>query len=184
MHILTGVDHLLFVLGLLLLVPERRMLIKTITAFTAAHSMTLALATLGLARVPVPYVDTMIAVSIMFLGAEVLRRYRGDTSFTIRHPWFAAFGFGLLHGFGFASGLSAVGLPQHAVAIALLLFNFGIEVGQLSFVIAVIVLGYIRQSLGVTSPRAAALIPAYFVGTLGAFWTLERIVLLLQGSGP
>jgi hydrogenase/urease accessory protein HupE len=184
MHILTGIDHLLFVLGLLLLVPERRMLVKTITAFTAAHSITLAVATLGLARIPVSYIDTLIALSILFLGTEVVRHQREGTSFTIRHPWVAAFGFGLLHGFGFASGLTAVGLPQHAVAMALLLFNAGIELGQLSFVIALIVLGHICRALRVAYPRAAAVIPAYFVGTLGAFWTLERIVLLLQGSGP
>ena len=111
-HILLGVDHLLFVLGLLLIVGDRWMLVKTITAFTIAHSITLAIATLGYASAPLPPLNAAIALSILFLGPEIVRKWRGETSFTIRHPWIVAFAFGLLHGFGFASGLTTMGLPQ------------------------------------------------------------------------
>ena len=110
------------------------MLVKTITAFTLAHSITLAIATLGYASVPVPPLNAAIALSILFLGVEIVRRWRGETSFTIRHPWVVAFAFGLLHGFGFASGLTAMGLPRAEIPLALLLFNVGVEVGQLLFV--------------------------------------------------
>ena len=110
-HILLGVDHLLFVLGLLLIVSDRWMLLKTITSFTLAHSITLAVATLGYASAPVVPLNAAIALSILFLGPEIVRRWRGETSFTIRHPWVVAFAFGLLHGFGFASGLTTMGLP-------------------------------------------------------------------------
>ncbi len=118
-HILLGVDHLLFVLGLVLLVNNRWMLIKTITAFTVAHSITLALATLGYVHVPAAPLNAAIALSILFLGAEVVRSWRGETSLTIRHPWLVAFLFGLLHGFGFASGLVSLGLPQGDIPLAL-----------------------------------------------------------------
>jgi hypothetical protein len=111
-HILLGVDHLLFVLGLLLLVSSRWMLVKTITSFTVAHSVTLAIATLGYASAPLPPLNAAIALSILFLGPEIVRRWRGQSSFTLRHPWVVAFAFGLLHGFGFASGLTAMGLPR------------------------------------------------------------------------
>ena len=134
-HILMGIDHLLFVLGLLIIVKSRRMLIKTITAFTVAHSITLAIATLGYANVPSPPLNAAIALSILFLGPEIARVWRGETSFTIRHPWVVAFGFGLLHGFGFASGLSTVGMPTAEIPLALLMFNIGVEIGQLLFVL-------------------------------------------------
>ena len=126
-HILLGVDHLLFVLGLLLIVGDRWMLLKTITAFTIAHSITLAIATLGYASAPIPPLNAAIALSILFLGPEIVRRWRGQTSFTIRHPWIVAFAFGLLHGFGFASGLTTMGLPQAEIPLALLLFNVGVN---------------------------------------------------------
>ena len=133
-HILFGVDHLLFVLGLLLIVADRWMLVKTITSFTVAHSITLAIATLGYASAPMPPLNAAIALSILFLGPEIVRVWRGETSFTIRHPWVVAFAFGLLHGFGFASGLSAMGLPKAEIPLALLLFNVGVEIGQVAFV--------------------------------------------------
>ena len=134
-HILMGIDHLLFVLGLLIILQNRRMLVKTITAFTVAHSITLAIATLGYAHVPGPPLNAAIALSILFLGPEIVQVWRGQTSFTIRHPWMVAFGFGLLHGFGFASGLSTVGMPAAEIPLALLMFNVGVELGQIVFVV-------------------------------------------------
>ena len=130
-HILLGADHLLFVLGLLLIVKNRWMLLKTITAFTVAHSITLAIATFGYASAPVLPLNAAIALSILFLGPEIVRSWRGETSFTIEHPWVVAFCFGLLHGFGFASALTNAGLPRADLPLALLNFNVGVEIGQL-----------------------------------------------------
>ncbi len=181
-HILLGVDHLLFVLGLLLIVRTPWMLVKTITAFTLAHSITLAIATLGYAHVPAPPLNAAIALSILFLGPEIVRAWRGGTSFTIRHPWVVAFAFGLLHGFGFASGLAAIGLPQRDIPLALLMFNFGVELGQLAFVALVLLLVRAFRVLEMHWPRPAELAPAYLVGSLGAFWTIQRLALMLEGG--
>jgi hydrogenase/urease accessory protein HupE len=181
-HILLGVDHLLFVLGLLAIVRTPWMLVKTITAFTVAHSITLAIATLGLASVPAPPLNAAIALSILFLGPEILRAWRGETSFTIRHPWVVAFAFGLLHGFGFASGLTALGLPQREIPLALLMFNVGVEIGQLAFVALVLALVRAFKVLQVRWPRPVELLPAYVVGSLGAFWTIQRVVLMAEGG--
>ncbi len=131
---------MLFVLGLLLLVSNRWMLLKTVTAFTVAHSITLAIATLGYAEVPVLPLNAAIALSILFLGSEIVRSWRGETSFTIRHPWVVAFAFGLLHGFGFASALTGAGLPRSDLPLALLGFNVGVELGQLGFIALVLAL--------------------------------------------
>ncbi len=180
-HILLGVDHLLFVLGLLLIVRNRWTLVKTITAFTIAHSITLAVATLGVAKVASPPLNAAIALSILFLGPEIVRTWRGETSFTIRHPWVVAFAFGLLHGFGFASGLAALGLPEDEIPLALLLFNIGVEIGQLAFVIVVILLERSFRLLEIHWPRVLERLPGYLVGTLGAFWTIQRVVVLLRG---
>jgi len=180
-HILLGVDHLLFVLGLLLIVSDRWMLVKTITAFTAAHSITLAIATLGYASAPLPPLNAAIALSILFLGPEIVRVWRGESSFTIRHPWVVAFAFGLLHGFGFASGLSTMGLPRAEIPLALLLFNVGVELGQMGFVALVLLLERSFRVLAVRWPRFAARLPGYAVGTLGAYWTIQRTVILLGG---
>ena len=179
LHILQGVDHLLFVLGLLLIVRDRWMLVKTVSAFTLAHSITLAIATLGYARVPLPPVDAAIALSILFLGPEIVRVWRGQSSFTIRHPWVVAFAFGLLHGFGFASGLTAMGLPKAEIPVALLLFNLGVEAGQLAFVF--LILGFERLSrlLEIRWPRVARALPGYVVGSLGAYWAIERALALV-----
>ena len=141
-HILMGIDHLLFVLGLLLIVGNRWTLFKTITAFTVAHSITLAVATLGYASAPLPPLNAAIALSILFLGPEIVRVWRGETSLTIRYPWVVAFAFGLLHGFGFASGLKATGLPQADIAWALLLFNVGVEIGQVFFVFLILAMAW------------------------------------------
>jgi len=181
-HILLGVDHLLFVLGLLALVRTPWMLVKTITAFTVAHSITLAIATFGYASVPAPPLNVAIALSILFLGPEIVRAWRGETSFTIRHPWVVAFAFGLLHGFGFASGLTALGLPQSEIPLALLAFNVGVEVGQLVFVAVILLLVRAFRVLQVRWPRPVELLPAYAIGSLGAFWTIQRLVLMVEGS--
>jgi len=181
-HILLGADHLLFVLGLLLIVKDRFMLVKTVSAFTAAHSITLAIATLGYASVPAAPLNAAIALSILFLGAEIVRSWRGETSLTIRQPWVVAFGFGLLHGFGFASGLTATGLPRAEIPVALLCFNVGVEAGQLLFVTLVLLLERAFRVLEVRWPRAIEALPAYTVGSLGAYWTIQRAVVLLGSA--
>jgi hydrogenase/urease accessory protein HupE len=178
-HILLGVDHLLFVLGLLLIVRDRWMLVKTITAFTLAHSITLAVATLGYASAPLLPLNAAIALSILFLGPEIVRVRRGQTSFTIRHPWVVAFAFGLLHGFGFASGLTTMGLPPAEIPLALLVFNAGVEVGQLGFVALVLLLERAFRVLQIHWPRFVAALPGYAVGSLGAYWTIQRVAVLL-----
>jgi hypothetical protein len=181
-HISLGADHLLFLLGLLLIVRERWMLVKTVTAFTIAHSVTLALATLGLASLPVAPLNAAIALSILFLGPEIVRMWRGESSFTIGHPWVVAFAFGLLHGFGFASALTSAGLPHAELPLALLGFNVGVEIGQLGFVVLVLLLERAFRILEIHWPRWAAVLPGYTVGSLGAFWTIERVALLLGGA--
>jgi hydrogenase/urease accessory protein HupE len=180
-HILQGIDHLLFVLGLLLIVKGRMNLLKTVTAFTVAHSITLAIATLGFARAPLPPLNAAIALSILFLGPEIVRSWRGEMSLTIRYPWVVAFLFGLLHGFGFASGLSTTGMPAGELPLALLFFNVGVELGQLVFVFTA--LGLVRsfKVLEVRWPRWVAALPGYTVGGLGAYWTIQRTVILLGG---
>ena len=178
-HIALGVDHLLFVLALLLIVRSPLKLIKSITAFTVAHSITLALATLGHVRLPGAPVEATIALSILFLAPEIVRQVRGQTSFTIRHPWVVAFAFGLLHGFGFAGALREVGLPQHDIPLALLSFNLGVEAGQLVFVGAVLLLMHAFRALRRQWPQALQLLPAYAIGAFGAFWTLQRMVMML-----
>ena len=178
-HILFGADHLLFVLGLLLIVKDGWMLVKTITAFTLAHSITLAIATLGYASAPALPLNAAIALSILFLGPEIVRVWRGETSFTIRHPWVVAFVFGLLHGFGFASALTSAGLPRADLPQALLSFNVGVEIGQLGFVVLILAMARSFRVLEIDWPRWALALPGYTVGALGAFWTLQRVALLL-----
>jgi hydrogenase/urease accessory protein HupE len=178
-HILFGADHMLFVLGLLLIVTDRWMLVKTVTAFTVAHSITLAIATLGYAEVPVLPLNAAIALSILFLGPEIVRSWRGETSFTIRHPWVVAFAFGLLHGFGFASALTGAGLPRSDLPLALLSFNGGVELGQLGFIALVLALENSFRVLEVRWPRWVQALPGYTVGSLGAYWTVQRLALLL-----
>jgi hydrogenase/urease accessory protein HupE len=178
-HILMGPDHLLFVLGLLLIVPNRWMLVKTITAFTLAHSITLAVATLGYASAPIPPLNAAIALSILFLGPEIIRYRRGQTSLTLRHPWIVAFVFGLLHGFGFASGLTTLGLSRAEIPLALVSFNVGVELGQLSFIAIVLLLVRSWKILAIRWPRWAELAPCYTVGSLGAYWTIQRTWIML-----
>jgi len=178
-HILLGVDHLLFVLGLMLIVAKRWMLVKTLTAFTVAHSITLALATLGYVNVPLLPLNAAIALSILFLGPEIVRTWRGQGSFTIRHPWIVAFAFGLLHGLGFATGLVELGLPKDEIPLALLLFNVGVELGQVGFVVVFLLLERSLRILQVRWPTIVLRVPGYAVGSLGALWTLQRTLVLL-----
>jgi hydrogenase/urease accessory protein HupE len=178
-HILQGVDHLLFVVGLLLIVKSRTMLVKTVTAFTVAHSITLAIATLGYASVPIPPLNAAVALSILFLGPEIVRTWRGETSLTIRFPWVVAFLFGLLHGFGFASGITTTGMPRSELLPALLFFNGGVEVGQLAFVFTALALVRSCRILDVRWPRWAERAPGYVVGSLGAYWTIQRVAMML-----
>jgi hydrogenase/urease accessory protein HupE len=181
-HILFGADHMLFILGLLLIVKNRWMLLKTVTAFTCAHSITLAIATLGYVEAPMVPLNAAIALSILFLGPEIVKVWRGETSFTIRHPWVVAFAFGLLHGFGFASALTSAGLPRHELPLALLSFNVGVEIGQVSFVALILLLERSFQLLEVRWPRWAEALPGYTVGSLGAYWTIQRVSLLFGGG--
>ncbi len=180
-HILMGIDHLLFVLGLLIIVNGRKMLLKTITAFTVAHSITLGLATLGYASAPGPPLNAAIALSILFLGPEIVRVWRGETSFTINHPWVVAFAFGLLHGFGFASGLSTAGLPKVEIPLALLMFNVGVEFGQLVFVVLILLVCRSFKVLEVHWPRWVEFVPGYTIGSLGAYWTIQRVAIMVGG---
>ena len=176
-HILFGFDHLLFVLALILIVRSRRVLFLTITAFTVAHSITLALATLGVVDVPGPPVEAAIALSILLLATEIVHLERGETGLTARWPWVVAFTFGLLHGFGFASALSDIGLPQGDIPLALFAFNVGVECGQLAFVAVVSSLAALpgRLRLGVRVERYALGAAPYAIGTLAAFWFFERL---------
>jgi hydrogenase/urease accessory protein HupE len=185
-HILSGVDHLLFVLGLLFLVGSWRRLIATVTAFTVAHSITLAAAALGFVHVPQTPIEAAIALSVMFVAAEILHQAQGRAGLTARAPWIVAFVFGLLHGFGFAGALREVGLPQSDIPIALLFFNVGVEIGQLMFIAAVVgVLWFLSRLMarGGSSERgpwrAEVLLRtpvAYLVGATAAFWVVQRVV--------
>ena len=166
-------------LGLLLIVGNGWMLVKTVTAFTVAHSITLAVATLGYAEAPALPLNAAIALSILFLGPEIVRVWRGETSFTIRHPWVVAFAFGLLHGFGFATAMTGAGLPRQELPLALLSFNVGVELGQLGFVALVLAMARSFRALEVRWPRWVQALPGYTVGTLGAFWTIQRVALLI-----
>ncbi len=175
-HILGGFDHLLFVLGLLLIVRSAMLLIKTITAFTLAHSVTLAMAALGFVHVPQTPVEAVIALSILFLATELSKQRHGEIGLTSRAPWLVALCFGLLHGFGFAGALTEIGLPQMDIPLALLFFNIGVEVGQLMFVAAVLVAQFLIQKINVKWPAWAEQMPAYAIGSLAAFWFIQRTV--------
>jgi len=178
-HILFGIDHLLFVLALLILVKGARRLIATVTAFTIAHSLTLAGATLGFVHVPGPPVEAAIALSIVFVASEIMHSRQGRAGLTERFPWIVAFTFGLLHGLGFAGALSEVGLPQSAIPVALLFFNVGVELGQLLFIASVFVVialaRQLKQRSGVSQPAWVWRIPPYAIGSVAMFWVIERL---------
>jgi HupE / UreJ protein len=174
-HILRGIDHLLFVLGLIWLVRGRWMLVETITAFTVAHSLSLAAATFGWIGVPERPLNAAIALSIVFVGVEIVKLQRGQVGLTARYPWIVAFGFGLLHGLGFATALTTLGIPQSALPIALLFFNVGVEIGQLAFVFVVLALMWAHRRTQTMLPRWSAALPAYVIGSVAAFWFLLRV---------
>ena len=157
------------------------MLVKTITAFTIAHSITLGLAVCGLVNAPSRPVDAAIALSIAFLGAEILHARRGRQGLTCRYPWIVAFAFGLLHGLGFAGALTDLGLPAVDITVALLFFNVGVELGQLGFVALVLAMLRSFRVLEIHWARWTETIPAYTVGTLGAFWAIQRTAMILAG---
>lgn len=178
-HILSGFDHLLFVLALLLLVKGSRRILATVTAFTLAHSLTLAVATLGLVRVGGPPVEAAIALSIAFVAAEIIQSRHGKPGLTERYPWVVAFTFGLLHGFGFAGALTELGLPQKSIPVALLLFNVGVEVGQLVFIAAMLAVAalarLVARRVPVPRPEWAWAVPPYAIGGVAAFWVIQRV---------
>ncbi|WP_171018978.1 HupE/UreJ family protein [Microbulbifer harenosus] len=188
-HMLLGMDHLLFVLALVVLVSGWRQLITTITAFTLAHSVTLSLAVLGIAGLPQEPVEVVIALSVAFVAVEILHKLEGRKTLTIRKPWLVAFGFGLLHGFGFAGALSDIGLPDHAIPLSLAVFNLGIEVGQLAFILAIGALGLVLRRMpsvhqwevrtGHSATVASALPVAYLVGGLSVWWLMGRTIALV-----
>jgi hydrogenase/urease accessory protein HupE len=175
-HIWSGFDHLLFVFGLLLLVKKRSRLIWTITAFTVAHSITLALATLHIINVSASFTEAAIALSIVFIAVELLRHYKGINGFAYHFPWLVSFLFGLLHGLGFASALQDVGLPANNIPLALFLFNVGVEAGQLAFVFAMLLLLTGIRRLQFQLPQLSYRAPAYLIGVMAMYWFIERVV--------
>ncbi|MGI9530740.1 HupE/UreJ family protein [Lutimonas sp.] len=174
-HILLGIDHLLFVLALILITKGRWKIVKTITAFTIAHSITLSLAALGYVNFPGAPVEAVIALSIVFLAVELINNLNGRQTLTSKKPWIVAFSFGLLHGFGFAGALADIGLPQQDIPLALAFFNVGVEIGQLLFVLVILVCLKLL-SLYKKWPSYVAKIPAYAIGSIAAFWMIERVV--------
>lgn len=176
-HILKGLDHLLFVLSLMLLIRGRTMLFKTITAFTLAHSITLAGSALGFLWLPQSPVEACVALSIVFVAAELVRAVRGETGLAMNRPWLVAFIFGLLHGFGFAGALREIGLPQKDMALSLLSFNLGVEAGQVLFVAAVLMLWTVLQRLIIIPARGGRLAAAYGIGTVASVWLISRIAI-------
>jgi len=178
-HILEGVDHLSFVFALLLIVTGLGQLLKAITAFTVAHSITLALATLGLVKLPAAPTEAIISLSILFLATEIIHKHNGKISLTEKYPWVIAFAFGLFHGLGFAGALAEIGVPQNEVPLALLMFNIGVETGQLLFISVVLGLVALLKHLPFTPPQGAWRVAPYAIGSAAAFWTIERIVSFL-----
>jgi len=174
-HILFGADHLLFVLGLLLLLQGFWKLLKTVTAFTIAHSITLACAVLGIFPVPGAPIEVLIALSIVFLAREILMAQQGKITLVHDRPWIVAFAFGLIHGFGFAGALGELGLSDADIPLALLFFNLGVEVGQVAFICALLILHFIftkyLKRLWPSLQRGLA----YGLGGIASYWFLERI---------
>lgn len=177
-HILLGIDHLLFVFALLLITKGTLRLIKTISAFTIAHSITLGLAALGFTNVPIAPVEAVIALSIVFVAVEIIHARRGVPSLTARSPWIIAFAFGLLHGFGFAGALGEIGLPVGHIPTALLFFNVGVELGQLAFVAVVLALIAVLRRIRLPLSRWTELIPPYAIGSIAMFWVIQRVTVL------
>ena len=181
-HILLGIDHLLFVLALLLIVRGSWVLVKTITAFTVAHSITLGLATLGVIKMPTRPVEAAIALSIVFLCVEILHASNRRTGLTYRYPWVVAFAFGLLHGLGFAGALAKIGLPPREIPLALLFFNIGVEIGQLIFVAAVSAVIWALRRRRLDRWAWARAVPVYVIGTLATYWLMTRFVSMISAT--
>jgi hypothetical protein len=177
-HIFNGPDHLLFVLGLVLIVSQGRKLVTTITGFTLGHTVTLIAAGLLRLHLPVPLLTLLVALSILFLGPEILRAQSGGRSITTTQPWVVAFGFGLLHGLGFATGLSGVGLTGGELVAALLQFNVGVEIAQLGWLLIVLSVINLIRVVPIRWPRPAVAAPAYAVGIAGAIWALQCAALV------
>lgn len=178
-HILNGVDHLLFVFALLLLIPNRQRLFWAITAFTLAHSLTLAAASLGWINVPPPPVEAVIALSIVFLAYELTLPPERRDPITLRYPWIVSFAFGLVHGLGFAGALREIGLPEGDIPLALFSFNVGVELGQILFIAVVLAIGVVARVLFPAVGKQAALLSrfsSYAIGSMAAFWVISRIV--------
>ena len=178
-HILLGIDHLLFVLGLIWIVRGGWRLVKTITAFTVGHSLSLAAAAFGVIGVPEKPLNAVIALSIVFVGVEIARLRRGQAGITVRYPWAVALGFGLVHGIGFAGALVSLGIQRSLLPAALLSFNIGVEIGQLGFVLLVLALLWAHRTLTAELPRWGAALPAYAIGVPAMFWFIGRMVKLL-----
>jgi hypothetical protein len=173
-HILTGWDHLMFIVGLLLLIRGWRMTLATITAFTLGHSLTLALGTFGVVQVELDLVDALVALSIIVLAVEVLHFKQGRVGLTARKPWLIAFAFGLIHGLGFAWALAALGLPRQELPQALLFFNLGVELGQLGVVVLWYSVVAIAGKLSFRLPERWAKAPAYALGIIATWLFLDR----------
>ena len=181
-HILLGADHLLFVLGLIWIVGGGWRLVKTITAFTIGHSASLAAAAFGLIGVPERPLNAAIALSIVFVGVEIIKQQRGEAGLTARYPWAVAFTFGLVHGIGFASALAGLGLERRLLPAALLFFNIGVEIGQLAFVLLVLALIWAHRRLDAVLPRWGDALPAYAIGSISMFWLLGRLLRVLAAA--
>ena len=179
-HIMLGIDHLLFVFGLLLLSKTMKRLLQTITAFTIGHSISLALATLGFVSVPEKPLAVVIAMSILFLGIELLKDLKGENTLTIRKPWLVSFGFGIIHGLGFAGGLVKLGLPESVIPLALLFFNIGVEIGQVAFILIVLAMIASYKKMEFVLPKWGKVVPAYAIGSFAAFWFIGRIIIMIQ----
>lgn len=178
-HILLGADHLLFVLGLIWIVGGGWRLVKTITAFTIGHSASLAAAAFGFIGVPERPLNACIALSIAFVGVEIVKQQRGDIGVTARHPWAVAFSFGLVHGIGFAGALAGLGLERRLLPPALFFFNVGVEIGQLAFVLLVLLLIWAHRRLDAVLPRWGEALPAYAIGSVSMFWFFGRLARVL-----
>lgn len=174
-HILSGIDHLLFVLALLIITRGGWKLVKTVTAFTLSHSITLTLAALGCIHVPQRPVEAVIALSIVFVASEIVHTRAGRPGLTARAPWIVAFIFGLMHGVGFASGLSDAGLPEGHIATALLFFSIGVETGHFMFIGVVLSLIVLARRMKLPAPQWMHLVPPYAIGSLAMFWVIQRI---------
>ncbi len=180
-HLLSGLDHLLFVLGLMLLARRGRALLLTITAFTLGHSLTLGLAVLGVVRVHAAVTELLIALSIVWLALAVVRDRGTGAGRGPRRPWALAGGFGLLHGLGFAGALARIGVPADAIPLSLTGFNLGIELGQLAWVaVALGIVRLWRTLASVRLPEAALRgACAYLIGSVAACWVYERLAVLI-----